>query len=107
MVKNSFILTAMLLVAAVTAIVLVIAPHCLIDAPMCGVASELVQPTWGARLIGTVLLVGFVATVQITVAPLLLGQAEFPIGWRVSASEVVGLTFSVVCERRERKHSLK
>lgn len=93
----------MLLIAAVAAIVLVIAPHCLIDAPMGGVAAELVQPAGRACLIWTVLLVRFVATVQITIAPLLLRQAEFPIGWRVSAAEVVGLTFSIVCKRAKEK----
>ena len=92
----------MLLVTTVATVVLVIAPHGLLDAAMGGIAPELVQPTMWARLVRAVLLVRFVATVQITVAPLFLGQAKLPVGWCVSAPKVIGLAFSIVCKVKVR-----
>lgn len=87
-------LTALLLVAIVAAIVFVIAPGALLDAPLRSVAPELVQPAGlGIR---ASCLVPSVSTVQISIALFLTRDAEFR--GRSPASEVVRLTLSIDCE---------
>lgn len=87
----------MLLVAVVTAVVLVIASHRLVDAPLRNVTAELIQST-GLPWIGTALLVPTVTTVQVAVATFFSRYAQSTLGRRrqVTAPEVVRLTLSVI-----------
>lgn len=88
-------LTAVILVAVVTAVVPVIAPHVLLDAALRGVTPELVQSAGRLHVVLASLLVPAVPAVQITIALLLFGYAELRGG--PDASEVVRLAFPVRC----------
>lgn len=85
----------MVLVAVVTAVVPVIAPHVLLDAALRGVTPELVQSAGRLHVVLASLLVPAVPAVQVTVALLLFGYAELRGG--PDASEVVRLAFPVRC----------
>lgn len=92
--KNSQ-LTAMFLVAVVTAIVPVIAPRVLLDAALRGVTPELIQTAGRLHVTLASLLVPAVPAVQVTVALLLFGYAKLRGG--SDASKVVRLALSVRC----------
>lgn len=86
-------LTAVFLVAVVTAVVPVIAPVTLLDAALRGVTPELVQSAGRLHIVVASLLVPAVPAVQITVALLLFGYTELRGG--SDASEVVRLALSI------------
>lgn len=92
--KNSQ-LTAVFLVAVVTAIVPMIASHVLLDATLRGITSELVQSASRLHVVIASLLVPTVPAIQVTVALLLFGYAKL----RSSSdtSKVVRLALSVYC----------
>lgn len=81
------------LVAVVTAVVPVIAPHVLLDAALRGVTPELVQSAGRLHVVIASLLVPAVPAVQVTVALLLFGYAK--LRGSSNASEIVRLALSV------------
>lgn len=97
-------LTAVFLVAVVTAVVPMIAPRALLDAALRGVAPELIQSAGRLHIIFASLLVPAVPAVQVTVALLFFGYAKLRCG--ADAPEVIRLALPVCCNtHRAPRHS--
>jgi hypothetical protein len=84
----------MVLVTVVAAIVLVVAAHRLVDAPLRDVTPELIEPTGWPRTRAALLLVTAVPAVEVAIAVLLFRQAV--LHRCVAAAEVVWLAFAVI-----------
>lgn len=93
--KKTSQLTAVFLVAVVTAVVPVIASHILLDATLRGITSELVQSTSRLHVVIASLFVPTVPAVQVTVAFLFFGYAK--LRGSSDTSKVVRLALSVYC----------